>query len=280
MSSALSLPTPTSTTFDLSLIIPPASLNPGLNTNLSSTAIAGEDLQLISPTTANGSTPTSTAAAAAGAGTQMEAGVKANKGMILARSVEYIKYLQQLVQAQAARTRELEEALAQMRGGNGNVSTPDGASSTVHQQQVSSTTPIPNGSNMGFGSLGPGSSSSRRHDGRLETMPEEDMLSTMSFESGNHSTNGFDMNFDFGTDSRGGQSSAHRGGEYPTPTGSEEAMQADDVMSMRADSPGPTPRTPEEEAQRGRRRVREHAGASGKDDEKSLKDDGMEVVGA
>ncbi|KAF8580173.1 HLH-domain-containing protein, partial [Ramaria rubella] len=43
-------------------------------------------------------------AAAAGA-------VKANKGMILRKSVEYIRYLQQLVNAQASRNRELEAQL-------------------------------------------------------------------------------------------------------------------------------------------------------------------------
>ena len=37
--------------------------------------------------------------------------VKANKGMILRKSVEYIRYLQQLVAAQASRNRELERAL-------------------------------------------------------------------------------------------------------------------------------------------------------------------------
>ncbi|KZV73920.1 HLH-domain-containing protein [Peniophora sp. CONT] len=40
-----------------------------------------------------------------------DGGVKANKGMILRKSVEYIRYLQQLVQAQAARNRELEARL-------------------------------------------------------------------------------------------------------------------------------------------------------------------------
>ncbi|KAL5521609.1 hypothetical protein ACEPAF_2357 [Sanghuangporus sanghuang] len=39
--------------------------------------------------------------------------VKANKGMILRKSVEYIRYLQQLVGVQAARNRELESRLAE-----------------------------------------------------------------------------------------------------------------------------------------------------------------------
>ncbi|CAE6467873.1 unnamed protein product [Rhizoctonia solani] len=43
-------------------------------------------------------------------------GPKANKGMILRKSVDYIKYLQQLVRAQANRNRELESQLSQFRG--------------------------------------------------------------------------------------------------------------------------------------------------------------------
>ncbi|EFI26814.1 hypothetical protein CC1G_15737 [Coprinopsis cinerea okayama7 len=42
--------------------------------------------------------------------------VKANKGMILRKSVEYIRYLQQLVTAQGARNRELEQELRKFRG--------------------------------------------------------------------------------------------------------------------------------------------------------------------
>ncbi|KAG6918198.1 hypothetical protein DXG01_015987 [Tephrocybe rancida] len=42
--------------------------------------------------------------------------VKANKGMILRKSVEYIRYLQQLVEAQGARNRELERELGRWRG--------------------------------------------------------------------------------------------------------------------------------------------------------------------
>ncbi|CAE6539851.1 unnamed protein product [Rhizoctonia solani] len=43
-------------------------------------------------------------------------GPKANKGMILRKSVDYIKYLQQLVRAQASRNRELESQLSHYRG--------------------------------------------------------------------------------------------------------------------------------------------------------------------
>jgi hypothetical protein len=41
--------------------------------------------------------------------------VKANKGMILRKSVDYIRYLQQLVTAQASRNRELEGQLERYR---------------------------------------------------------------------------------------------------------------------------------------------------------------------
>ncbi|EJD43413.1 HLH-domain-containing protein [Auricularia subglabra TFB-10046 SS5] len=43
--------------------------------------------------------------------------MKANKGMILKKSVEYIRYLQQLVTAQANRNSELESQLTQYRNG-------------------------------------------------------------------------------------------------------------------------------------------------------------------
>ncbi|KAH9948029.1 HLH-domain-containing protein [Amylocystis lapponica] len=45
--------------------------------------------------------------------------VKANKGMILRKSVEYIRYLQQLVSAQASRNRDLEQQLQAFRSGSG-----------------------------------------------------------------------------------------------------------------------------------------------------------------
>jgi hypothetical protein len=44
-----------------------------------------------------------------------ESVVKANKGMILRKSVEYIRYLQQLVMAQATRNRELEAQIGALR---------------------------------------------------------------------------------------------------------------------------------------------------------------------
>ncbi|KAH8101961.1 HLH-domain-containing protein [Cristinia sonorae] len=55
--------------------------------------------------------------------------VKANKGMILRKSVEYIRYLQELVSAQASRNRDLEQQLQTYRSG-GIPTPPSGSSST------------------------------------------------------------------------------------------------------------------------------------------------------
>jgi len=51
-------------------------------------------------------------------------GVKANKGMILRKSVEYIRYLQQLVSAQASRNRDLEQQLQAFRSPSASGSAP------------------------------------------------------------------------------------------------------------------------------------------------------------
>nr|UBR88891.1 transcription factor bHLH8 [Ganoderma lucidum] len=67
------------------------------------------------------STPTTTNGGSAANGVDGANIVKANKGMILRKSVEYIRYLQQLVSAQANRNRDLEQQLQAFRGG----STPD-----------------------------------------------------------------------------------------------------------------------------------------------------------
>ncbi|KAH7882271.1 hypothetical protein F5I97DRAFT_1832453 [Phlebopus sp. FC_14] len=60
------------------------------------------------PATPNTNTSTTTANANANGDPQPQT-IKANKGMILRKSVEYIRYLQQLVSVQASRGRELEE---------------------------------------------------------------------------------------------------------------------------------------------------------------------------
>lgn len=58
-------------------------------------------------------------------------GVKANKGMILRKSVDYIRYLQQLVSAQAARNRTLEATLARA-GLSAAGDDPDSAASSLN----------------------------------------------------------------------------------------------------------------------------------------------------
>ncbi|KAI1788094.1 HLH-domain-containing protein [Ganoderma leucocontextum] len=64
----------------------------------------------------SGSTPTTTTGGSAANGVDGNSIVKANKGMILRKSVEYIHYLQQLVSAQANRNRDLEQQLQAFRG--------------------------------------------------------------------------------------------------------------------------------------------------------------------
>ncbi|KAG5729078.1 hypothetical protein E4T56_gene3122 [Termitomyces sp. T112] len=61
--------------------------------------------------------PPPSAVSVAAAGPDGVGIVKANKGMILRKSVEYIRYLQQLVEAQGARNRELEAELKAWRAG-------------------------------------------------------------------------------------------------------------------------------------------------------------------
>jgi len=58
--------------------------------------------------------------------------VKANKGMILRKSVEYIRYLQQLVMAQANRNRELEAQIGALR-------TSDASPSSTHHSGTHSS---------------------------------------------------------------------------------------------------------------------------------------------
>ena len=79
--------------------------------------------------------------------------MKANKGMILRKSVDYIRYLQQLVSAQASRNRELEDELAGYRTGRPSVAgdaaqlVPDDMGGMIlHDEDV--------GAFMGMGALG------------------------------------------------------------------------------------------------------------------------------
>ncbi|KAF7292002.1 BHLH domain-containing protein [Mycena indigotica] len=73
--------------------------------------------------------------------------VKANKGMILRKSVEYIRYLQQLVTAQGARNRELEE---QLKGLGFRGSSASGSEASP-PPSLSDTNELLNGSGLGLG---------------------------------------------------------------------------------------------------------------------------------
>ena len=90
-----------------------------------------------SPSTPTTTTTTTGASAAnGGPGNGVDAGsvVKANKGMILRKSVEYIRYLQQLVSAQASRNRDLEQQLLVFRGGDGPVSADGEGEMKLHDE--------------------------------------------------------------------------------------------------------------------------------------------------
>lgn len=78
--------------------------------SISSLPSVAASLSLPSLPSLPSSTPTDAKTAKDGADEENGV-VKANKGMILRKSVDYIRYLQQLVSAQAARNRELERAL-------------------------------------------------------------------------------------------------------------------------------------------------------------------------
>ncbi|KAG8896679.1 hypothetical protein FRB99_008761 [Tulasnella sp. 403] len=119
---------------ELSTLLPECMLDPnGTSAGASSNPI---------PTTPEGLLPSNTSIAD-DEGKETPA-MKANKGIILRKSVEYIRYLQQLVRVQASRNRELESQLAHYRGpsnsndmdtanssaGTGASSTPGGTNST------------------------------------------------------------------------------------------------------------------------------------------------------
>ncbi|KAG8911798.1 hypothetical protein FRC01_005517 [Tulasnella sp. 417] len=82
---------------------------------------------MLDTTTAGGVLPTGNADLAED-GEKETPTMKANKGMHLKQSVEYQRYLQQLVRVQPTRNRELESQLAQYRGGSTSMdtSTPNG----------------------------------------------------------------------------------------------------------------------------------------------------------
>ncbi|KAL0569073.1 hypothetical protein V5O48_012900 [Marasmius crinis-equi] len=96
-------------------------------------ALAGLDSPILPPggiggpnTTGNGSANSTNGNGSASANAAANAAgvVKANKGMILRKSVEYIRYLQQIVQEQDSRNRQLEMELRGYRERNGETLSP------------------------------------------------------------------------------------------------------------------------------------------------------------
>ncbi|KAJ7093456.1 helix-loop-helix DNA-binding domain-containing protein [Mycena belliarum] len=77
--------------------------------------------------------------------------VKANKGMILRKSVEYIRYLQQLVTAQGARNRELEEQLKGFRGSSAGSASPPPGGAPPFDAGVWALASMPEGDDEGLG---------------------------------------------------------------------------------------------------------------------------------
>lgn len=128
-------------------------------------------------------------------GTHTEGGiVKANKGMILRKSVEYIKYLQQLVSAQASRNRDLEQE--------------------IHVYQHNGGAKLPNGADMGgktqerFETIDPDT------DGFNDLVLHEEVDSEFALHLNNYSKNSYNFGLgpmpeeDTPMDTRGGMPSA------------------------------------------------------------------------
>ncbi|THG93098.1 hypothetical protein EW145_g8474, partial [Phellinidium pouzarii] len=100
---------------ELATLIPEVMLDPGAPST--GEAAKNKDACAKDCTSEDGGTPGADGGAGGsgsgggGGNAKDAAGVKTNKGMILRKSVEYIRYLQQLVGAQAERNRALEEQL-------------------------------------------------------------------------------------------------------------------------------------------------------------------------
>ncbi|KAI0634757.1 helix-loop-helix DNA-binding domain-containing protein [Trametes polyzona] len=124
---------------ELATLIPECLLDPNATMTMpASLSVSGEDLIFggvqiekkegsgsAEPEDQNpGSTPTTANGASAANGGDGNNAVKANKGMILRKSVEYIRYLQQIVSAQANRNRDLEQQLQAFRGGAASTGSP------------------------------------------------------------------------------------------------------------------------------------------------------------
>ncbi|KAG8889474.1 hypothetical protein FRB98_004159 [Tulasnella sp. 332] len=99
---------------ELSTLLPECLLDPtGATAGGSGSANLSSTVESLLPASAGGTATTSAALSVGPEGDEKETpAMKANKGIILRKSVEYIRYLQQLVRIQANRNRELEAQLA------------------------------------------------------------------------------------------------------------------------------------------------------------------------
>ncbi|KIP11858.1 hypothetical protein PHLGIDRAFT_10397 [Phlebiopsis gigantea 11061_1 CR5-6] len=127
---------------ELATLIPECLLDPNATMTMpaSLSSATSEDLLLgntapLSPTLANSPTEESVTKKEEADDKESEAAgiIKANKGMILRKSVEYIRYLQQLVSAQASRNRDLEQQLQSIRVGKGGI---DGDNGSLNEDEM------------------------------------------------------------------------------------------------------------------------------------------------
>ncbi|KAG9008137.1 hypothetical protein FRB94_013694 [Tulasnella sp. JGI-2019a] len=115
---------------ELSTLLPDCLLDPsGATAGGSGTANLSSTVESLLPPSAGGTATTSAALSVGPEGDEKETpAMKANKGIILRKSVEYIRYLQQLVRIQANRNRELEAQLAHYNPDAMSSSSPNGSS--------------------------------------------------------------------------------------------------------------------------------------------------------
>lgn len=178
--------------------------------------------------------------------------IKANKGMILRKSVDYIRYLQQLVTAQASRNRELEHQVHQLQHGG------VGSSPSISSPQSSDSAPeIGNQNFHVFGDELMNGLSNMGMVDILHSINPEDHEQYLSGQFGNGALKSPTSNARFD-----GLETLHEQRDYDADDQDRDdgSMELDDHSpSASADSPEDQPRGPEtekEEAERGRARLR------------------------
>ncbi|KAH9005630.1 HLH-domain-containing protein [Lactarius hatsudake] len=119
---------------ELATLIPECILDPGASTQ-TPTSPTPDDVLLgnLIPEGAAQTAAGEDSGKSEGAG---ETVVKANKGMILRKSVEYIRYLQQLVMAQASRNRELEAQIGALSPGESSPSISSSHHNGTHHSSI------------------------------------------------------------------------------------------------------------------------------------------------